>query len=235
MAPAIWLLTGVMFGYIMGAIPVGYVVCRLYGVDIRTVGSGRTGTTNAWRAAGLKAALPTLLGDALKGAVAIWVLQWLLVQWAEWEILPPPGAYDGPEGWTPWQWAVDSQDPLRILVLSLAGGMAVIGHNWSVFLGFKGGAGGITAAVACMALHPGAGLIVWVVGATMMYWSRIAAIGTFSVAVSSAAAFLSMAIMQVVPWTYLAFAVLVVTGIAIALRSNRARLKAGDARVVTLW
>ncbi len=212
MFAAAWLLAGVLLGYVIGAIPVGYVVCRLYGVDIRTIGSGRTGTTNAWRAAGLKAALPTLLGDSLKGAAAIWAVQGLLAQWA-----------------------LDISDPLRILALSLTGGMAVIGHNWSVFLGFKGGAGGITAAVACMALHPGVGLMVWIIGATMMYWSRIAAIATFSVGISSAAAFLALAVLQVVPWTYLAFSVLATTGIAISLRSNRAKLKAGEERIVTLW
>ena len=41
-----------LIGYLLGSIPVGLWVCRLYGVDIRTVGSGRTGGTNAWRAAG---------------------------------------------------------------------------------------------------------------------------------------------------------------------------------------
>ena len=66
-----------LLGYLLGAIPVGLIVCRLFGVDIRTVGSGRTGATNAWRAAGLKAAIPTVLGDALKGAVAIWLVRWL--------------------------------------------------------------------------------------------------------------------------------------------------------------
>ncbi len=197
----------------MGAIPVGYVVCRLYGVDIRTVGSGRTGTTNAWRAAGLKAALPTLLGDALKGAAAMGIVQGLLAQWGG-EL---------------------TDNSLQVLVLALTGGMAVVGHNWSIFLGFRGGAGGITAAVACMALHPGVGLMVGIIGASMMYWSRIAAIATFSVAVSSTAAFLALTVMDVVPWTYLAFSLLVVPGITLSLRSNRAKLKAGDERVVSLW
>ena len=64
-------------GYLLGSIPVGLWVCRFYGVDIRTVGSGRTGGTNAWRAAGLKAAVPTVIGDAVKGALAVWLVRWL--------------------------------------------------------------------------------------------------------------------------------------------------------------
>ena len=43
-------------------------------VPARTVGSGRTGGTNAWRAAGLKAGIPTIIGDAIKGAVAVILL-----------------------------------------------------------------------------------------------------------------------------------------------------------------
>jgi glycerol-3-phosphate acyltransferase PlsY len=73
----VMVLVGALIGYVLGSIPVGLWVCRLYGVDIRTVGSGRTGGTNAWRAAGLKAAVPTILGDALKGAAAVLLVRWL--------------------------------------------------------------------------------------------------------------------------------------------------------------
>ena len=47
---------------------------------------------------------------------------------------------------------------------SLAGGFAIIGHIWSVFLGFKGGAGGITGAATTMALYPPVGGMVWLIG-----------------------------------------------------------------------
>jgi hypothetical protein len=76
-----------LIGYLLGSIPVGLWVCRMYGVDIRTVGSGRIGGTNAWRAAGLKAAVPTIIGDAVKGAVAV-----LLVRWLFYLFFPEPAA-----------------------------------------------------------------------------------------------------------------------------------------------
>ncbi|MCB0054776.1 MAG: glycerol-3-phosphate acyltransferase, partial [Caldilineaceae bacterium] len=84
-----WLfaLVAALIGYVLGSIPVGLWVCRMYGVDIRTVGSGRIGGTNAWRAAGLKAAVPTIIGDAVKGAVAV-----LLVRWLFFLLFPEPGA-----------------------------------------------------------------------------------------------------------------------------------------------
>ena len=124
MSAYVWLAAGLLVGYVLGAIPVGYWVCRIFGVNILEFGSGKTGGTNAWRAAGLKAGIPTILGDAIKGAVAIAVLRFLLNRY-----MPTLGP------------------DLKILTLALAGGMAVIGHNWSVFIGFRGGAGGMTCAV----------------------------------------------------------------------------------------
>ena len=233
---------GILVGYGLGALPVGFIVCRLFGVDIRRVGSGRTGATNAWRAAGLKAALPTLLGDALKGAVAVGIMQIVMqivlrapadgsAPW--WRILTPSNSMMiadftvmKADGSAPW-W--------RILTLSLTGGMAVIGHNWSVFLRFKGGAGGITCAVTSLALYWPVGLMAALVGAAMMYWSRIAAIGTLSVAVTTLAGFLAMVLVRQISWLYLAFPVLAVTAVALSLRPNREKLRQGAERVVTLW
>lgn len=57
----------------MGAIPVGYVVARLLGVDIRRRGSGNIGATNVLRTAGWTPAIATLLGDVAKGYVATWI------------------------------------------------------------------------------------------------------------------------------------------------------------------
>jgi glycerol-3-phosphate acyltransferase PlsY len=57
----------------VGAIPVGYVVARILGVDIRRRGSGNIGATNVLRTAGWTPALATLLGDIVKGYVATWV------------------------------------------------------------------------------------------------------------------------------------------------------------------
>jgi glycerol-3-phosphate acyltransferase PlsY len=61
----------VLFGYLLGAVPVGYLVGRAFGVDVRRVGSGNIGTANVLRAAGKWAAIVTLLGDMLKGFVPV--------------------------------------------------------------------------------------------------------------------------------------------------------------------
>lgn len=220
-----WMMApvSVLIGYLLGSVPVGVIVCRLFGVDIRKVGSGRTGTTNAWRAAGLKAAIPTVIGDAIKGAVAIWVVTILFHQ------LPAPQPGDPPQVWTDWLTALH-------LSQSLAGGFAIVGHIWSVFLGFKGGAGGITGAATTMALYPPVGGIVWLVGGILFWWSRIASIATFSVGLSTFAIFLMEATVDWrTYWPYTIYGIIALAAVLITLRPNREKLKNGEERVVTLW
>lgn len=234
-SPYLYIPAAILIGYLLGAVPVGFLACRIWGVDIRAVGSGRTGATNAWRAAGLKAALPTALGDALKGVAAVVLVRWLL---------------DNLVLEAPWE--------LPILAIAAAGGAAVLGHNWSVFLGFKGGAGGITCALTCLALNPMVGLIVVAVGAVLLWWSRIAAIATLSTGVVSLACFVVLAIYSSLlgtgsgdfypvgglapvaygsgwSWANLAFAVPACLAIIVSLRSNREKLRQQDERIITLW
>ncbi len=61
----------VLSGYVLGAVPTGFLVGWAYGVDVRRVGSGNIGTANVMRAAGKWAAIFTLLGDMLKGLVPV--------------------------------------------------------------------------------------------------------------------------------------------------------------------
>lgn len=66
----------VLLAYIFGSIPFGLLIVKLTtGKDIRQVASGRTGGTNAMRAAGLGAGLLTAILDVLKGAASVWVAQ----------------------------------------------------------------------------------------------------------------------------------------------------------------
>ncbi len=65
-------------GYLLGSIPTGLVIVWLTrGVDVRRVGSGRTGGTNAYRAAGWGAGIATGLGDGLKALVAVLIAQYV--------------------------------------------------------------------------------------------------------------------------------------------------------------
>jgi acyl phosphate:glycerol-3-phosphate acyltransferase len=65
----IWIL----LSYLLGSLPVGVLLAKLRGRDPRTIGSGNIGATNVMRAAGKTAGIVTLLGDALKGFVPVWL------------------------------------------------------------------------------------------------------------------------------------------------------------------
>lgn len=78
MNPLLYLLVGAA-AYLLGSIPTGAIVARLYrDLDLTRVGSQRTGFTNATRAMGLGAGLVVLAGDFAKGALAVWIAQIVL-------------------------------------------------------------------------------------------------------------------------------------------------------------
>ena len=203
------IIAGALLGYLLGSVPVGLLAAGVYGVDIRTVGSGRTGATNAWRAAGLKAAVPTLLGDALKGAAAVFLIRYLA------------GAF--------------FPDMDAIAAAATAGAAAVVGHNWSLYLGFKGGAGGITTAATILAISPLIGGVVCLVGLLLIWWSRMASIGTYSVSVTSLVCALIFAVAGLTPWPYVIFGLVAYLAVTLSLSRNRQALKDGEERVITLW
>lgn len=110
--------------YLLGSISFAIVVARVYGLpDPRSHGSGNPGATNMLRTGRKSAAALTLLGDALKGYVAVWLAQWATAAW-------------GLPAWTPY----------------LAALAAFLGHLFPVFFGFKGGKGVATAIGVLLAL-----------------------------------------------------------------------------------
>lgn len=220
----IWLSLPIaaLIGYVLGSIPVGLWVTRMYGVDIRTVGSGRTGGTNAWRAAGLKAAIPTIIGDAIKGAVAV-----ILVRWLFYLAFPEPDVMNVADA-NLRQTALD-------LSVALAGGLAVIGHNWSFLNHFQGGAGGITTAATALAISPLVGGMAILIGALIIWWTRMSSVATFTVGACSFVIFLLLAVQQLSPWPYVIFGVIALVSVAWALRPNRERIREQKERVLTLW
>ena len=107
----------IIIGYLIGAIPFGYLIPKLFGVtDIRTVGSGNVGATNAYRGAGPVAGILVLIFDIGKG-VAVVILA---------------------------RSVTNSYLPSEYLILA-AGMAAILGHIFTIFLSFKGGKGVNTA------------------------------------------------------------------------------------------
>lgn len=195
-----YLMTAAL-GYLLGAIPVGYLVARLTkGLDVRSYGSGRTGGTNVWRAAGLWPALLTVLGDLLKGVAAVIIARLILGTTAA-EVV--------------------------------AGLAAVVGHNHSLFIGWRGGAGTITnLGVVSMFSFPTA-IILAAVGFVTIVVSRYASVASLTMACLSPLLFLGLALSSRAPWGYVAYGLLAAIEIVLALRPNIARLRKGTERRLT--
>jgi glycerol-3-phosphate acyltransferase PlsY len=142
-----------MMGYLLGSIPSGLILARLMGAgDLRQIGSGNIGATNALRTGNKKLALFTLLCDALKGVLAVWIAYELNIELAEGEFYYVP---------------------------VFAGFAAVIGHVFPVWLKFKGGKGVATAWGVLCSLHWPTGLgclITWLIVARLSRYSSLAAI-----------------------------------------------------------
>jgi glycerol-3-phosphate acyltransferase PlsY len=139
------LLVAALVGYLLGALPFGYLVARAHGVDIFKAGSGNPGATNVKRVLGSRAGNLVYLLDALKGAVAAgWPLAWQLARCPADQLCGDDRA-----------------------VLGVAGLVAaVLGHSFSCFTRFKGGKGVATASGGLLVLMPLPGLIavfVWVI------------------------------------------------------------------------
>src|SRR5437763_13873250 len=78
-----WLLFVVtVIAYLIGAIPVGGVIAGTKGIDLREHGSGKLGTTNVLRTIGRRAAAMVLVGDFLKGSIAVWTAQLIASEFA---------------------------------------------------------------------------------------------------------------------------------------------------------
>jgi glycerol-3-phosphate acyltransferase PlsY len=128
--------------YLLGSIPTGYLVARARGIDIRTVGSGNIGAANVFRILGKPAGILVLVVDGLKGfAACAWLIDFVIQLFAV-----APGQIEN----------------LRIV----AGICAVLGHNYTCWLKFKGGKGIATSAGVYFALAPlaaGIALGIWII------------------------------------------------------------------------
>ena len=159
----ICLLTAII-AYLLGSIPFGWLVAKAKGVDIRSAGSGNIGATNAMRVLGKTAGITVLLLDALKGYVAAaWVPVMLLK-------------------------CLNASPPDTALLPVIAGIAAVLGHNFTCWLKFKGGKGIATTAGVYLALAPLALLIALIVFLLAVAVTKYVSMGSISAAIALPAA-----------------------------------------------
>lgn len=200
--------------YLPGSIPTGFLVAKAKGVDIRKTGSGNIGATNAMRVLGKPAGIFVLLLDALKGVVAVWLGTYICVYSVTYprlglDLVPNSGF----DGWYPVE---------RFQIL--AGIFAVLGHNYTCWLKFKGGKGIATTAGVYLALAPIALGIAFIVFILTILVTRYVSVGSIVAAIA-----LPVAVWILAPHNLLLGIVTTALG-ALAIykhKSNIQRLMAG--------
>jgi glycerol-3-phosphate acyltransferase PlsY len=199
-----------LIAYLLGTLLGSLILGRLRGVDIRSMGSGNAGATNALRTQGKLFALLVLVVDIAKGVIAVW--------WLPTAALPAVGIDPG----LPREW------------LTLACGLAVIlGHVYPVWFSFRGGKGaatvvGVIAAVDLRLLVPL--LLCWFLVLVLTGYVSLATM------VSGVALVIAVYILEPNDVPLLIFSLGVAVFVVYTHRSNIARMRAGqENRVRRLW
>jgi len=145
----------IIAGYLFGTISTGYIVGKIKHMDIRDYGSGNAGTTNAFRTMGKSAGIITFIGDFIKAYVPM-----ILIKYVIWP------------------------DVEYVTVLMMVFGIAcVLGHNYPVWLGFKGGKGIAVTGGVFVAMDPIILLIGFTIFGILVYITKYVSVGSLAISV----------------------------------------------------
>jgi len=190
----------VILGYLIGAIPFGVIVGRLTrGIDVREYGSGSMGMTNVSRTVGARAGASVLIADVAKGVAAV-ALAWLI--------------FDSSSATFAWG--------------QVAGGCAaVIGHNWPVYIGFRGGRGVTTGFGALLVISWPVGLISLAIFLTVVSLFRYVSLGSVLAALTMLVVVIPFVALDVEPFASLVYALIIAPVVIFRHRGNIQRLLTG--------
>ena len=200
----------IVLGYLLGSIPCGVIVGkRIANLNVMELGSKSTGTTNVLRTAGRKAAIIVFAGDLLKGVLAVMFARL---------IMGNSYVSVGIFGFGP---------PFGLVLAALA---AVVGHNWSVFLKFKGGRGVTSYFGGMMALSWPAALLggeLFVIGA---FTTKFVSLGSIAAVVGTYTLMILFYVFYNWPLEFLLYALIGTIVVIVMHRGNINRLLTGNER-----
>ncbi len=186
-----------IIAYLLGSVPVGYVMGRLYGVDIRKYGSGKTGGTNLARIVGWPKTIPVIIGDPAKAAIAILLARYL------------------------------THNEVIAVLAALA---ALAGHNWPIYIGFRGGRGVGPVVGALIIFEPTIAAIAIVAGVTIALLSRYVSLGSILGSALAIALSIAAALYGAQRLDHVVFVMLACGLIIVVHADNIQRLLAGTER-----
>lgn len=184
----------IVISYLIGSLPTAYLIGRFKGIDLHQYGSGNIGATNAWRVLGKTSGIATLVIDIAKGLIAV-------------KLIPLLFSATG--------------DNIHRFYCGLG---AILGHNFPIYLKFRGGKGVATTVGVLLGVTPE------LLGVLVIFW-LIVAVGSGYVSLGSITAALSLPIfaffMKYPPETIWFSAILALL-VVIQHRANLKRLLAGE-------
>lgn len=185
-----------IIAYLLGSINTSIIVGKkMAGVDIRKSGSGNAGATNALRTLGKKAGIIVLIGDILKAVVAILIA--ILIS------------------------KITKADD-EVILKQIAGFFVVLGHNFPIFYGFKGGKGIATSLGVILLINVKIGLICLVFALIIMALTRIVSLG------SILAAILFPVLTLILDTKYFIFSLIIALLVIFKHRANIKRIMEGQ-------
>ena len=204
-------IVAVALAYVIGSVPIGLLIVKIVtGKDIRQIESGRTGGTNAMRAAGFWAGFATAMLDIVKGASGVWVARWLTPDVPLVHVIAPLAAILGHNHSI---FLPERDENGRIIRL-------------------RGGAGGAPSVGGAMGLYLPSILVVLPLGMLTFFTVGIASVTTMAVALFVTLAFAYFASQGILPWAYVLYGVGAEILLILALRPNIKRLFEGNERIV---
>ncbi len=193
--------------YFSGAVPFGLIVSqKMAGIDIRKYGSGNIGATNVFRVLGSKLGLITLVLDLSKSAIPVLLAMLIMDK----EVILILG-YD-----------IHMQ-----IGQILAAIMSMVGHNWSVYIKFKGGKGVATFFGGLIVINWMVALVALIAAAIVVLITRYVSLGSMVASLGALLAFTAMAVLAVTAPIYLIYGLVAAALIVYQHRSNIMRLQAG--------
>lgn len=200
----------VLLSYVIGSIPFGLLIVKLKtGKDIREIESGRTGGTNAMRAAGFWAGFGTAMLDIAKGAIGMLIARWISPEAYGVHVLTGLAAILG-HNYSIFLSERDENGKLRL----------------------RGGAGGAPSVGGAVGIWPGSLLIILPLGMLTFFTVGIASVTTMAVAFFAIIVFAIRASQGLMPWVYVWFGVGAEILLMWALRPNLKKLFSGNERVI---
>ncbi|MCX6865379.1 MAG: glycerol-3-phosphate 1-O-acyltransferase PlsY [Verrucomicrobia bacterium] len=168
-----------LLAFLLGSIPCGLLIAKTHGIDIRRHGSGNIGATNVLRVIGKKSGTACFLLDAMKGFIPV-VIALNLIRITGHPVQVPLGL---PEAWIS---SFTAGDALKAQLAHIFTALcAILGHNYSPWVGFKGGKGMATSAGVLLGIYPFFGIVllalIWLGLFLITRYVSVASIGAAAV------------------------------------------------------